>query len=382
MHRVGSLLAAASLAITGGACSADNPGKPDDNSSASAPASDVAAQALEAAFAGSVGEPPTTPTKPKAGVNLWVVSCGEQIPSCATPTAATVEAAKLVGWQTNVCDGQLNPNGWGTCVRQAISAKAEVIIPIGIDCISIQQPFAEAKDAGVVVVGGGGADCDKAGGEALWATERLQLEGVGIIDYWRKAGATIADYLIGATDGAAKVVELKFTDPIWGGWLSEGFNTQIDSCGGCEVVDVVEFSNNDVISGVAIEKFGTALQRAATANAVFVPVGGLMPAGFAQAVVSSGRQADLTVASSFGNAANMELVRNNAGQNAVLGYATEWGGWGSVDTAIRVVNGEDPVVEGDGFQMIDAEHNLPPAGEDYQGSGDFKAAYRAVWGIS
>ena len=57
------------------------------------------------------------------------------------------------------------------------------------------------------------------------------------------------------------------------------------------------------------------------------------------------------VASGFGNAGNMELIRTNAGQNGVLGYATEWGGWGSVDTAIRVLNGEEPVVEGDGFHL-------------------------------
>src|SRR4051812_965867 len=36
---------------------------------------DTAKQALDAAFKGAPGTPPTVPTKPKAGVNLWVVSC-------------------------------------------------------------------------------------------------------------------------------------------------------------------------------------------------------------------------------------------------------------------------------------------------------------------
>ena len=285
-------------------------------------------KALEAAFTGTTGTPPTTPTTPKPGVNLWVVSCGQQVPSCATPAGAAVESAELVGWTAKVCDGQLNPDGWGNCVRQATSAGADVIIPIGIDCVAIQQPFAEAKQAGVKVIGGGGADCDSVGGEKLWATERLQIEGLSVKDYWGQAGATAANYLIGSTDAAAKVLEVTFTDPLWGPWLSEGFNTQLATCEDCEVVDTLEISNNDLVSGTATDKFASALQKATDANAVYLAVGGWMPTGFAQAVVASGRQADLVVASGFGNAANMELIRANAGQNGVLGYATELGSLG------------------------------------------------------
>jgi ribose transport system substrate-binding protein len=374
-----ALVGVALVALLAAGCSE---GTADGDSAVQDATSDTAKEALEAAFTGTTGTTPSTPTTPKPGVNLWVVSCGEQVPSCATPAAAAVEAAEVAGWTAKTCDGQLNPDGWGNCVRQATSAGADVIIPIGIDCPAIQQPFEEAKQAGVKVIGGGGADCDSVGGEKLWASERLQIEGLSVKDYWAQAGATAANYLIGSTDGAAKVLEVKFTDPLWGPWLSEGFTTQLATCEGCEVVDTLELANNDFISGTATDKFASALQKAADANAVYVPVGGWMPTGFAQAVVASGRQADLVVASGFGNAANMELIRTNTGQNGVLGYATEWGGWGSVDTAIRVLNGEEPVVEGDGFQMVDADNNLPAAGEDYQGNVDFKSEYKALWGVS
>jgi len=373
-----AVVGVALVALLAAGCSK---GTADADTSVKDATSDTAKQALAAAFKGATGTPPTTPTTPKPGVNLWVVSCGEQVPSCATPAAAAVEAAKLVGWTAKTCDGQLNPDGWGNCVRQATSAGADVIIPIGIDCPAIQQPFQEAKQAGVQVIGGGGADCDSVGGDKLWATERLQLDGLSVKDYWEKAGATAADYLIGSTDGKAKVLELKFTDPLWGPWLAEGFETELATCEGCQVSDTLELANNDFVSGTATDKFAGALQKATSANAVYVPVGGWMPTGFAQAVVASGRQADLVVASGFGDAANMELVRSNAGQNGVLGYATAWGAWGSVDEAIRVMNGEQPVVEGDGFQMVDADHNLPAAGQDYQGSVDFESAYKSLWGV-
>jgi ribose transport system substrate-binding protein len=372
-----AVLAVALVAMVAAGCSQGSA----DESAVREATNDTAKEALEAAFAGTTGTTPTTPTAPKKGVKVWVVSCGQQVPSCATPVAGAMEAAKLVGWEAKTCDGQLNPDGWGNCVRQAVSAGADVILPVGIDCASIQQPFEEAKQAGVKVVGAGGADCDATGGEALWATERLQVEGLSIEDYWKQAGATVAQYLIGSTDAEAKVLEVKFTDPLWGGWLSEGFNTELATCEDCEVVDTLEMANNDFVSGTATDKFSAALQKATGANAVFVPVGGWMPTGFAQAVVASGRQADLVVGTGFGDAANMELIRTNGGQNGVLGYATEWGAWGSIDEAIRVMNGEEPVVEGDGFQMVDADHNLPAEGEDYQGNVDFKSEYKKLWGV-
>jgi ribose transport system substrate-binding protein len=134
------------------------------------------------------------------------------------------------------------------------------------------------------------------------------------------------------------------------------------------------------MTGALPQKFSTALLQAPDVDSVFVPLGGWMPAGLAQAVVSSGRSADLNVISGLGNVANMELIRADGGQDAIVGYPTQWGGWGSVDTAIRVLNGEEPLVQGDGFQVIDAENGLPPQGQDFE-PVDFRAAYQEAWGV-
>ena len=362
------------------ACGSDN----DSGSSGSGSGGDSAAaqEALQTAYDGVTGTPPTEATTPKPGVDLWVVSCGESIPSCSTPVAAVKEAAEVVGWTVKICDGQLSPDGWGSCVRQAVSAKADVIIPVGIDCAGIQQPFQEAKDAGVTVVGGGASDCDETGGEALWATERIQLQDTNAQGIWELSGKLAADWLIGKTDGKAQVLQTVFTDPLWGPWQAEGFTDEMATCADCDVVATLELANNDFVSGSANQKFSTALLQAPTADSVFVAVGGWMVQGFGQAIQSSGRSDQLNVISGFGDESNMDLIRSGTGgQDAVLGYATPWGGWGSVDEAIRVLNGEAPVVEGDGMQVVDADHNLPDSG-DYTGGVDFKAAYEKAWGVS
>lgn len=378
MSRPVSLAAVAALAILAAGCSSGSA----ENTAAQEATSDVAKQALEAAFAGATGTPPTTPTTPKKGVNAWVISCGQQLPSCTSPVAGIVEAAQAIGWQAKVCDGKLNPDGWGSCVDQAATAGADVIFPVGIDCASIKAPFEQAAKAGVTIIGAGGADCSSTGGgAAVFATERLQLPDTSIADYWKKAGATVANYLIGSSDGKGKVLELRFTSPIWGPWLSEGFQAQLATCADCELLGTVDIANEDFGSTAGTDKFAAALQKYATADSVYVPVGGWMSQGFAAAVKASGRGNDLVVSSGFGDASTMDLIRNEGGLTAALGYATHWGSYGSVDEAIRILNGEEPVVEGDGFQMVDADNNMPASGDYVGGDVDFKNKYLALWGV-
>ena len=45
-----------------------------------------------------------------------------------------------------------------------------------------------------------------------------------------------------------------------------------------------------------------------------------------------------------------------------------------------MLNGEQPVVEGDGMQVVDKDKNLPATG-DYTGDVDYKAAYQKAWGL-
>ena len=379
LRRTG-LVAVVVLTLGLTACGSD--GDSDGGSGTGSGGDSAAAQeALDVAFTGQMAEPPTTPTTPPAGINLWVVSCGEQAPGCSTPVAAAKEAAETVGWTVKVCDGQLNPDGWGSCVRQATSAGADVIVPVGIDCASIQQPFQEAKDAGVMVVGGGGADCDETGGQALWASEREEVEGLSVEQGFNLMGKLGADWLIGVTDGQAQVLQLVFTDPLWGDWVRQGFEDELASCDGCSIVSTLEFSNNDVVSGQLASKFSTALLQAAKANGVFMPTGAFMTSGIAQAIVSSGRSADLNVITGLGDPSNYDLIRNDSGQDAIVAQPISWGAWGSIDTAIRVLNGEEPLPQGNGYQVLDAAHDLPAEGDDFSAGVDFKSDYQKAWGL-
>lgn len=88
---------------TVGACSSSSSTSTTTSAAGGSAAAGSAAQALDTAYKGVMGAPPTTPTKAKAGVNLWVVSCGESVPSCSTVTAAAMVAGQLVGCYADSC---------------------------------------------------------------------------------------------------------------------------------------------------------------------------------------------------------------------------------------------------------------------------------------
>lgn len=367
-----ALLAASALALSG--CSSD------DGAAAQTQNTDLSAEAqaaLDAAFTGISGDLQLESVTPKEDVNLYVVSCGEQTPGCSTPTASIVQAAEAIGWNANISDGKLNPEGFSTAIRQAIAADADVIIPVGIGCGVAQAAFQEAKAAGITVIGGGGVDdCDP----QLWDSERLWIEGETPESQWRSFGEMQANYLAGQSDNQVKAIVLNFTGQSWGSWITEGFSDKLDELGGGEVVQTVDISDPEQADGSYIQKVSTALLNHPEANALVVPVDGWLATGLAQSIVQSGRDAELLVISRGGDEAVLDLIREgNAGVDATVGFATRWGSWGSVDTAARILAGQDVAWIGESIQTIDAEHNLPDSG-DYDGSLDFESVFLTAWG--
>lgn len=371
------LLAAVALVAGCSSSSDDSSETPAVTSAASsasaAPRADV--------YRGVLGTPPSATVEPKSGALAWVVSCGQSVPTCASPAEAAVEAAEAAGLTTKMCDGQLNPQGWSACIRQGISAKAAGIIVIGQDCDSFQAALREAKTAGIPTIGAGGNDCDVRGGQKLYSAVVRNLPDLTAEQWWKKMGALQADWIIEKTDAKAQVLSLKFTDSIWGGWIQDGFAAELATCSGCKVLDTLTVGNADVAGGQLTQKFATALLKQPKANAVNVPLDGWFFAGLSQAVQSSGRADDLAVIGNFGEPGNLDLIRKGTGEDATVGFSAPWVGWAGVDALARVLAGQPVQPAGIGLQVIDADHNLPAPGTSfvYSPAVDFRAAYTKDW---
>lgn len=387
MKKISRMSAAASIAMLAlgmAACSGDD-GAATDDGGASAEVSTEQQQALDAAYAGLGSDlADLADVSVEQGQSLYVISCGEAVPSCSVPAAAVAEAAEAAGWEADVADGNLNSGGTGfaDAVGQAVSAGADVIVPIGFPCVAAQTGFTKAHDAGVTIIGGGGVDnCDP----QQWASIRYWLDGedpdTGI---WNAQGALQADYAYGKLGDDVKAVVVNATGGPWGQYLVDGFSAELDELGvdsSEAIVDTIEVSDEENGDGSYVQKVLTELLAHPEANALIIPVDGYLTGGLSQAIVQAGLDEQLLVIGRSGDESAIELITaGDSGFDATVGYASEWGAWGSVDTAIRVLAGQDAADIGEEIQVIDAENNVPDAG-DYTGSIDFASLFKASWGV-
>ena len=318
------------------------------------------------------------PVEVTPGINLFVVSCGESVPGCALPTAAMKAAGEAAGWNVTVADGKLNPDGFAAGIRQGIAAGADVIIPVGIACTAAQAATQEAVDAGILVIGGGGVDdCEP----KLWASERLWLPDYTPVQMWNEFGKQQADYAYGVNDGDVKAIVLVFASQPFGPWIADGFEQELDALGGGEVIEKIDVTDSEVYDGSLVQKVTTALLSHPEVNTLAAANDSWLAAGLSAAVVQAGLDDQVTVIGRAGEESTIDLIRmGGGGVDATVGFATPWGAWGSVDTAIRILADQEPQYIGESIQTIDQTHNLPESGP-YVGSGDYIEQFKKSWGV-
>jgi len=380
ISKLGAAVAAVTLAFALGACSdgTETTDPTDPGTGTETELSAEAQAALDAAFAGIGSElADLEPSEPEAGLNFYVMSCGESNATCAAPAAAMVDAAEAAGWTGTIVDGKLSPEGFATAIRQAVAGGADVLVPVGISCSAAAAAFQEAHDAGVVIVGGGGQDdCDT----PLWDSERLWLEDAPVPTTFHAIGKLQADYTFGKNNGDVKAVVVNMTSQPWGQLVTDAYSAELEALGSGEVLAQVDISDPESADGSYIQKIVGALQANPTVNSLVIPTDAYFVNGLAAAIDQAGLADQVVSVGGFGSEAALDMIRaGQPGITASVGQAQIWEAWGSIDTAIRVMNGQDPAYIGQSVQVVDADNNLPASGP-YDGSIDWKSKFLAAWG--
>ncbi|GAA3755674.1 hypothetical protein GCM10022240_05760 [Microbacterium kribbense] len=368
--------AVAAIALTVSACSTGDAGAPAPSGSSSL--SSAAQTALDTAYTG-VGSTldDLTPAKPKAGLKFYAMSCGESNATCSAPAAAMVDAAKAAGWSGTVVDGKLSPEGFATAIRQAVAGGANVLVPVGISCSAAAAAFAEAKAAGVTIIGGGGVDdCSP----KEWASERLWLKDSPVPTPFQAIGKLQADYTFGKNNGDVKAVVLNMTSNPWGGLVTQAYKDELKALGSGEVVETVDISDPEQADGSFVQKVVSALLANPDVNTLVMPTDGFLVNGLAAAIAQAGLADKIVSVGGFGSAAALDMIRSGQpGITATIGQAQNWQAWGSIDTAIRVLDSQNPAYIGESVQAVDKDHNMPKSGP-YDGSIDWKSKFLTAWG--
>jgi ribose transport system substrate-binding protein len=283
-----------------------------------------------------------------------------------------------------IFDGKLDPSSFSTGVRQAIAAKADGIIVDGIDCAAIKQSLAEARAAKVKTVGFFNYDCDDpnlGGGERMFDGMVNFGPGGDYATLTRNFGAVKADWIIHKTGGKAKLIQFKEDEFLVLKYIREGFEAEFAKCKTCQIVETVDFTLADYGPKLQ-QKAQSALLKHPEATAVHVPYDTPVHFGVGAALTESGRNDQIEVIGGEGFPTNIQLIRDNKGQDAANAFPSEWTGWAAVDTLNSVLQGKTPREGGMGLKLIDREHNLPAGGKGYEPTADFRSAYKKAWGLA
>ena len=336
----------------------------------------AAEASLEKQYAGVAMETETSGPPAKEGLDVWYISCGQTVSGCVEATKGFEEAAKALDWKLHVVDGKFDPNTVSTAIEQAVAAKADMIGINVFDCGAIKTSLEKAKSAGIPVVSTWSEECGSPlfTGITSFASEPTAK---GFATY---AGEKL-NWGIVKTGGDLKLIDLYETDLSSTRIQQRGLEEQLQKCPEtCEVVETLEFTGADL--GKFQELLSAALTKNPDANAIYFPYGGLFPAGGSTAIKQAGRQDNMYVIGGACEEPEIAMFEEGGWQLACSAYSQGWTGWMDAEYLNRIANGESPESlpeKGIGYQLVDEEHNLPPAGKPWEPSVDFRGNMEKMW---
>jgi ribose transport system substrate-binding protein len=187
--------------------------------------------------------------------------------------------------------------------------------------------------------------------------------------------------VITKTKGHAKVISFKEDELLVVKYIREGFEQELAKCKTCEIVKTVDFTLADLGPKLQQKAQGALLQHP-EANAIHVPYDSAMLLGISAALLESGRNDQIEAIAGEGFPTNIQLIRDNKGQDAANAFPSKWTGYAAIDSLNSLFHGAQPQDSGIGYKLIDRDHNLPPAGQGYEPAVDYKAAYKKAWGVT
>ncbi|HTW99823.1 MAG TPA: hypothetical protein VMD59_13660 [Acidimicrobiales bacterium] len=337
----------------------------------------------------SMGSAPSTAPPHKSGVNIWTISCGQESAGCSGPSAATVQAGALLGWHVKVCDGNFGiADAYDTCIRQAIAAGAQGVITIGISCNQAHASMLELKAKHIPLVGVGGFDCSNHFGyvspNKVFTSDFEYSPVAPNSALLNEAnGRAVADWLVVHFGGHVSAIDTVFS-LIPALYANVGFTSELAKCQGCHIVDTIDYTPPDTSNGNLKNEFAAALAKYPTANAAFNFTDAIVDQdNFIQSIDSVGREHSMCLVSTQDDAGavNDEDIASGNAQCADAGLENSWQGFGVVDEMLRALDGQPPVLEGNGPLLIVKGHNLGTVGQPWAYPYNVIAAYKKAWGI-
>jgi ABC-type sugar transport system substrate-binding protein len=321
-------------------------------------------------------EGPTDPVTPPKKFKVAGVSCASVLEGCLTPLEGAEDAAKELGWEFEIYDGEGDPTVQAKRIQQAIQKGADAIILAAVEGNSVKSALQEAEQAGIIIISTTNGTAPGEQGYAVDTSPNVTA-----------IGNAVADWMV--VDSGGEAVVAPFVDREFQTNLdfSEGIEEELKKCSGCKIESPVDFVATDV---------GSKLGGNTTAYLQQHPDVGYFYSTYDPAMaeqVAAVQQAGIQVksCSQLGDAQNLSFIKNEQIQACDGAWDNEYEGYATIDQIIRLAN-EEPLWEsknvperykyGENIPWVLLEKdNLPESEETYRAPFDYISEYQKLWGL-
>jgi ribose transport system substrate-binding protein len=282
------------------------------------------------------------------------------------------QAARAIGWQLQILDGNGTTARQARALRAALRLKPTGIVLGGFDAAAQRLALRRARALGIPVVG--------------WhaGTRPGPDRRAGLFNNVSTDPASVArlaaDYAIARSDGTANVVI--FTDrryPI-AAYKADIMAAEIRRCRRCAVLDMVNSpidlaqQQMPAIVSSLLHRFGTRFRYMLAINGIYI--GGALPA-FVNAG-SGGDEPPFAIGAGDGDASDFERIRAGDHQTASIAEPLYMQGWQIIDELNRARAGQPPSGYIAPPRLITRAD--VPDGVVFDPPSGYRANYERIWG--
>jgi ribose transport system substrate-binding protein len=321
---------------------------------------------------------PTSGPEAQADKFVVYVSANQQNGGALGVGNGVVEAAKAIGWRSQVIDGQGTVSGQAAATNRAIALKPDGIVLGGFDAAGQKIAIERAVALGIKVVGWhAGPKPGPIDDPKVFTNVETPAEDTA---------TTAANYIIAVSDGKANVVILTDSQYAIADRKAKTMQRIVQSCKTCSVLDYVdspmaESSTRMPQMAVSLkQRFGSKLHWILAVNDLYFDFAA--PALRSAGVKLGGPP--WFVSAGDGSVSAYNRIRNREYQLATIPEPLNLHGWQIVDELNRAIAGRPPSDYVTAAHVVTKRNIASDGGPGniFDPDNGYRDKYQAIWGVN
>ncbi len=330
---------------------------------------------LDEAMAQPKWTPPSSSPAPAKNKLVVAIPCDAAAVGCSRPAQAFLDAAKALGWKTQLIDPQSDPQKMQAALKQAMQEGANAVYAPGPNVAQFSAALlAQARAQGIVMATQGAH------------TEPLGPNGWNLVvnnEYGQRSPG-LAAWVANDSGGTGQVLVIDNSEFLGTHTGPVNFDKTLKQiCDKCKVADTLDLAVADVSTSLPA-RIKASLQANPNINYIYSPFD-FASVSIISAVEQAGFANKVKVVGIDGNPQNIQLLKQGR-QAATYATAADLWSWEVADNVNRIFQGQAPVAKNgiiDDYpsQLFDTKHqpSASAAKNGWNGGIDYQADYKKLW---